>query len=520
MVSLQGITKRYGPILANDAVDFDLEPGEIHGLLGQNGSGKTTLMSILCGLTRPEAGTIRLQGRAVAWRGPRDALARGIAMIPQQFRLVPTLSVVENVALGFGGGMRRHGAVLKALAWRLRDLADRYGLQIDPEARIEALSMGERQRVEILRALCHESRVLIMDEPTSVLTPQEVERLFAMLGGLVREEGRAVVLVTHKIREVLASARRVTVLRNGRRVATVPAEGLTPEALVELMMGERQAAGPPRAPAAELDREGRPPILTIEGLSVPPAGGDGAGRRAVRDVNLVVRAGEIVGIAGVEGNGQLELELALAGLLKPAAGTVHIAPRDAGKPARHPLVAYIPSDRNRWGLIADFTVAENLLLRAAAAAPAMLPPPARRRVFLALAQELVSRFKIDPPDAGLRVRRLSGGNAQKVVLARELSHLPDLIVAAQPTMGLDVAAAAFVRDRLREAAAAAAGVLVISSDLDELLELCRRIAVMFHGEVMGVWEAGQASPAELGAAMAGLRRRGPSPPAGSRGGDH
>jgi general nucleoside transport system ATP-binding protein len=503
LVEMRGITKRFGQVMANQAIDLDLVPGEIHGLLGENGSGKTTLMSILYGLHRPDEGEIVLDGRPTTFRSPADALGHGIAMIPQGFRLVPTLTVAENVALGLESRGRRHGELLREVRRHLVDLGERYGLEIDPDATVGALSMGERQRAEILRALYHESRILLMDEPTSVLTPGEVDRLFGTVARLTLEERRTVVLVTHKIREALAQAQRVTVLRQGQRVGTFTAASLTAGQLIEAMMGtqpcEPQDAGwlgPPRPRRANA-QPCEPPALMVRDLCVRPEASQPLAARELRNVSFTVAAREIYGIAGVEGNGQAELEFALAGLLAPSSGEVRIAGSDA--------VAYIPSDGAKWGAIRDLTVAENLLLRLTGTTALLRPAPARRPDALAAADEVIARFNIVPPEGSRPARQLSGGNLQKMVLARELSRNPRVIVAAQPTMGLDVGAAAFVRDELRTAAGRGAGVVVISSDLDELLELCDRIGVLYHGELQGEWTAAAASTATLGAAMAGLK---------------
>ncbi|MDR7482981.1 MAG: ABC transporter ATP-binding protein [Armatimonadota bacterium] len=496
VVALRGITKRFGHVVANDGVDLDLYRGQIHGLLGENGSGKTTLMSILYGLVQPDAGEIRVDGAPVVLAGPRAAVVHGIAMIPQQFRLVPTLTVAENIALGLDARGRWHGAVLATIGRRLLDLSEQYGLQVRPHALVGALSMGERQRVEILRALYHESRVLLMDEPTSVLTPQEVDRLFGMLAVLARREGRSIVLVTHKIREVTGLADHVTVLRQGRRVASLVAGEATVTALVDAMIGPR-GGGPP----ATADRDapgGRATagsVLTVRGLRVVPVAGDDLVARPLHDVTFAVHGGEIFGIAGVEGNGQRELELALVGLLRPRTGTITLT---------EGAVAYVPSDRTRWGLVLDFTVAENVLMRRATSGSAWASAPTRQVTALAEATDLVRRFAISPPRLEAVVRHLSGGNMQKVVVARELSRLPVLVVAAQPTMGLDVATAAFVRSQLRRVAAAGAAVVLISSDLEELLELADRVGVLYQGHLVGVWDARSVTVETLGMAMAGL----------------
>jgi len=361
--------------------------------------------------------------------------------------------------------------------------------------------MGERQRVEILRALYHDSRVLLMDEPTSVLTPGEVEQLFGMIRRMTDAEGRTVVLVTHKLRELAGLADRMTVLRAGRRIVTLPSAEATPERLIEAMMGSRTAAngtGPARAPRA--DSSGAP-VLEVQALSVRPDPAEPLASRELRAVSFRVPAGEIYGIAGVEGNGQWELELALAGLLAPASGSIRMLGRAGVARER---MAYIPSDSQQWGVIRDLSVAENLLLRATAAGAALERAPARRAGALAAVRRDIERFRIMPPRADLPARSLSGGNAQKMLLARELAGNPALIVAAQPTAGLDVGAAGFVREELRRAAERGAAVVVISSDLDELMELADRIGVLYGGALQGEWPARGATAAALGAAMAGM----------------
>ena len=497
---MRGITRRFGAVVANDGIDFDLAPGEIHGLLGQNGSGKTTLMSILYGLVRPDDGTIAVGGREVHLRGPADGLRAGVALIPQRFRLVPTLSVAENVALGLEPRGRRQPRMLREVSDRLLALAARYGLSVEPHAQVESLSMGERQRVEILRALYHDSRVLLMDEPTSVLTPGEVEQLFSMVRGMVEREGRTVVLVTHKLREVVGVAHRMTVLRAGRKVATFGAGEANAEQLVEAMMGERAVPTNPAGARLQAAAPAAATVLEVSRISLRPRPSEPLVHRELRNVGFAVKAGEIYGIAGVEGNGQWELELVLAGLLAPESGEVRMLGQRGVPRGR---IGYIPSDRDQWGVIRDLSVAENLLLRKAAAGGAADPAPMRRPTALAEIAQAIDRFRVVPPDPALRAGGLSGGNAQKLLLARELAERPALIIAAQPTAGLDIASAAFVRAEIRRAADAGAATVVISSDLDELIELADRIGVMYGGALQGEWPAAHASAAALGAAMAG-----------------
>jgi ABC-type uncharacterized transport system ATPase subunit len=493
LVTLTQITKRYGPVTANCEVDFDLRPGEIHALLGENGSGKTTLMSILYGLTRPDSGEIRLGDVVHKWRSPQDAIANGIAMIPQQFRLVPSLTAAENLIMGLK--LRgRYGDRLREVENRLNELSSQYGLKVDPSVRIESLSMGERQRIEILRALYHNSRIILMDEPTSVLTPPEVENLYVLLSEMIEREQRSIVLTTHKIREVLAISHRVTVLRRGRKIDTVDAQGLTPSTLVEMMIGARRVATRSKRDQRREDFDIKNPLIEICSLV---AGKAASGLSAINDVCLNVCSGEILGIAGIEGNGQSELEAVLAGLLEPTSGHVNFADNES--------IAYIPSDRNRHGVIPSFTVAENLLLRQLATAPGLGKAPIYQSGVSKRMQELVERYEIYPSDPSMRIRQLSGGNAQKVLLARELSRRPRIVLAAQPTLGLDVTAASFVRNQLLEQAEAGAAIIVISSDLDELMGICDSVAVMYAGEICGVWPAQSEHLPAIGAAMAGLQ---------------
>lgn len=493
LVTLKGITKSYGPVISNDEIDFDLRPGEVHALLGENGSGKTTLMSILYGLIRPDRGEIILGDVVHQWRSAQDAIANGIAMIPQQFRLVPTLTAAENLAMGLSS-RGRYKDHLRDVENRLRDLSCQYSLQVDPSIPIERLSMGERQRIEILRALYHDSRIILMDEPTSVLTPSEVDGLYALLVEMVQREQRAIVLTTHKIREALEFSNRVTVLRRGKKVGTVDTRDLTPATLVEMMIGCRPAMGQVERKRCAPDQGGEKPIIEICSLV---AGKAASGRPAIRDICLEVCSGEILGIAGIEGNGQSELEAALAGLLEPTSGYVKLPVGES--------TAYIPSERNRLGVIRSFTVAENLLLRQLATAPSLAVVPIFKEGATEQLQDLVERYEVYPSDPKMRIQQLSGGNAQKVLLARELSRCPRVVLAAQPTMGLDVAAANFVRNQIREQAVAGAAAIVISSDLDELMGLCDRVAVMYAGEIRGVWPADVEHLPDIGAAMAGLQ---------------
>ncbi len=489
-VSLEKIRKAFPETVALQEASFAARTGEVHALLGENGAGKTTLMNVLAGLYRPDAGTIWVGGRRREWRSPADAIAAGIGMVHQHFKLVPSLRVSENLLLGTRGAWAGRREVA-----RLRALAREAGLRVDLDAPVWQLSMGERQKVELLRLLWRDARVLILDEPTSVLTPQEGEALLGTLRALARA-GRTVIVISHKLDEVLRYADRVTVMRSGRAVATLAAGEATARDLASLMVGHV----PP--PAVRPGAAPGPEVLVVDRLSVP---GD---RRAlaVRDVSLTVRAGEIVGLAGVAGNGQRELAEAVAGLRPIVAGRLRIGGRSLeGASVRDRLasgLAFIPEDRQRVGLVGDLTAAENLILKRY-----HRPPICRRglldpRAIRAHAEEALRRFGVTvPPRAP--VRTLSGGTLQRLLVARELGENPRVIVALSPTRGLDVRATALVHHALQEAARSGVAVLVISEDLDELLTLADRLAVIHEGRISAVLARSQFDRSRIGYLMAG-----------------
>src|SRR5437588_7332033 len=497
-VQMRGITKRFPGVVANDGVDFAAATGEVHALLGENGAGKSTLSNILTGLYRPDEGEILVYCRPVEFSAPRDALDAGICMVHQHFRLVERFTVAENVVLG---DHRREGRIFRlryrAIERRVAELGERYGLAVDPRARVWQLSVGEQQRVEILKALYLDARILILDEPTAVLTPQEAQVLFETLREMAAD-GRTVIFISHKLHEVKAVADRVTVLRGGHAVATVSAAEATPRSLAVLMVGHGLGEGaPPKA---------RAPGEVVLGLEDVSAAGDRGGA-AVRGVSLAVRAGEIVALAGVAGNGQRELAETVAGMRPPTDGVVRVAgktPR-SGDPraAIRAGVAYVPEDRLGTGLAPSVSIASNLALKSYREAPASSGPLLRLRRIRERAVELIQRYRIAAPGPAAPVRLLSGGNLQKVVLAREFSGQPKVLVAASPTRGLDVGAIESVHSYLHEAAAAGVGVLLISEDLDEILTLADRIAVMYEGQVVGETARADASVEEIGLLMAG-----------------
>jgi general nucleoside transport system ATP-binding protein len=497
-VDLRGITKRFPGVVANDRVDFEAAAGEVHALLGENGAGKTTLSNILTGLYRPDDGEIFLHGEPVEFHSPRDALDAGVAMVHQHFRLVAPFTVAENVVLG---DHRRDGRrfLLRArdVERHVAELSRRYGLAVEPRARVWQLSLGEQQRVEILKALYRDARVLILDEPTAVLTPQEAEGLFETLRGMAGE-GRTVIFISHKLHEVKAVADRVTVLRDGRAIATVEAAEASSRSLAALMVG-RELAGGRVATARDLGG----PVLDLEDVSV---GGDRGGS-AVKGVSLTVHGGEIVAVAGVAGNGQRELADAIAGIRAPLEGAIRIdGKRVHAGDARAAIaagVAYVPEDRLGTGVAPNISIASNLALKAYRQPPASLGPLLRLRRIRERAVELIRQHRIAATGPNAPARLLSGGNLQKVVLAREFSGAPRVLVAASPTRGLDVAAIETVHEYLRGAATTGVGVLLISEDLDEILALADRVAVMYEGAIVGVRDVATATVEDLGLLMAG-----------------
>ncbi|MEX0675180.1 MAG: ABC transporter ATP-binding protein [Gaiellaceae bacterium] len=486
---MRGIVKRFGDTVANDGVDFTLRPGTIHALLGENGAGKTTLMRVLYGLAAPDAGEILVEGAPAEIRAPKDAIRHGIGMVTQHFSLVEPMTVAENVMLGHEGGFRLDYEGARRL---VAESSERVGIDVHPQVRVGALSVGERQRVEIVKALSRDARVLILDEPTAVLVPQQVELLFEALRRL-REQGLAVVFISHKLREVMAISDEVTVLRRGQVAGTAAIGDVDERELARMMIGRPTAAiqrQRPSAPSADSDSQQRDEsvsVLRVEGLEAE----DSRGLPAVKGVSFEVRAGEILGVAGVSGNGQTELAEVLSGLRDATSGTVHTD----GEPGR------IPEDR-RASVVGELSVAYNLVLEQLdefRRGPMLDERAIRRR-----AEELIERFDIRarPNDP---VQGLSGGNMQKVLLARVLAREPRALVVSQPTQGLDVGAAEYVRSQLLAQRERGAGILLISEDLEELLALSDRLVVMYEGELVGEFDAASVEVAELGALMAGLR---------------
>jgi general nucleoside transport system ATP-binding protein len=496
-LELRGITKRFGAVVANDGVDLQLRRGEIHALLGENGAGKSTLMNMVYGMLSVDEGEILIDGRPVTIESPRDAMAQGVGMVFQHFMLIPVMTVAENLVLG--AEPKKAGLLdINAARERCRALSERYGLRVDPDARVSDITVGQQQRVEILRALDRGARILVLDEPTAVLTAQETAELTEVLRGL-RAGGTSIVFITHKLGEVLEVADRVTVLRRGKTIGTIDTAGADEASLARMMVGRdvvlrvEKDAGTPGAP-----------LLEIEDLHAT----DDRGLPAVDGVSLEVRAGEIVAVAGIDGNGQTELIDAICGLRGVAGGRVRVNGRDITgcepREAREAGIGHIAEDRHRRGLVLDFSLSENLALRDYREGTrfGLLNP---KRI-AARAGKLLQEFDVRGGEAGTPARSLSGGNQQKVVIAREISGDPEVLIAAQPTRGLDVGAIEFVHRRLLAERDAGKAILLFSLELDEVRSLADRILVIYNGQIVGELPP-TASDEELGMMMTGSSAR-------------
>ena len=497
MLEMRGITKRFPGVVANRDVDLTVLPGTVHTLLGENGAGKSTLMKILYGLYKPDEGSISFEGRPIEIASPTDAISHGIGMIHQHFMLVPTLTVAENVALGLGG--RRGLADMRPVKRRLAEVSEQYGLQVNPDAYIWQLAVGERQRAEILKALYRDARLLVLDEPTAVLTPPEVDDLFATLRQLTAD-GRGLIFISHKLHEVMDLSDDITVLRDGEVSGhTTPAES-SREHLAELMVGRPVEFTRHVAPA-----ELGPAKLVVDNLQVR---GD-RGTFAIDGVSVDVRAGEIVGVAGVSGNGQRELAEAIFGLRPVESGEVSIKGELVTTPSprvvRDAGLAYVPEERMRDGAIGDFSVAENLMLVDYARPPYAHRGLLRRTEIGRRCTELIERYTVKTPHLHQPTRHLSGGNIQKVVIAREFSADAEVLVVAQPTRGVDIGAAEYIHERLLEQRRSGAAILLISEDLDEVMQLSDRIIVLLEGRIMGEVARGEADVNTIGLLMSGVR---------------
>ena len=501
-IELRGISKAFGPVQANKGIDLSVPRGTIHGIIGENGAGKSTLMSILYGFYRPDAGEILIGGKPVAIADSQAAIRAGIGMVFQHFKLVQNFTVLENVILGAEDGGLLRPSLARARG-ELQRLAREYELQVDPDALVEDLSVGHQQRVEILKALYRQADILILDEPTGVLTPAEADHLFRILRGL-RDEGKTIILITHKLREIMEITDNVSVMRRGEMVASVRTADTSPAALAELMVGRKVLLRVDKAPA----RPGAP-VLEVRGLRMV----DAQGVERLRGIDLTIRAGEILGLAGVAGNGQTQLleilggypeagarlsgEVRLNGRVLPLAGSDARARRHAG-------IGHVPEDRQAEGLILEFSAWENVAF-------GYHDAPEYNRGWLmdeaairADAQGKIERFDVRPPDPDLAARNFSGGNQQKIVVAREVERDPDLLLIGQPTRGVDIGAIEFIHKRIVALRNAGRAVLLVSVELDEILALSDRIAVMFDGRIMGERRPDEATTGDLGCLMAGV----------------
>jgi general nucleoside transport system ATP-binding protein len=500
VLEMRGIVKQFPGVLANDDVSFDLRRGEVHALLGENGAGKSTLMNILYGLYKPDAGQVIVSGKPVSFSSAKDAIEAGLGMVHQHFMLIPVMTVAENIVLATepteAGVLLDYGEARKQVGY----LAGQFGFAIDPDARIQDITVGQQQRVEILKALYRRADILILDEPTAVLTPQEATELFAILKNLQRE-GMSIIFISHKLNEVLEIADRITVLRRGRVVDTVPREGATEDGLARMMVGRDVLLRVDKPPASPGEV-----ALELEDVNVV----DDRGLEKVRGVSFVVRAGEIVGIAGVDGNGQTELIEAIAGLRKRTSGRILVTGNELSSHAspRAMLesgVGHIPEDRHRYGLVLDFTLAENAALHDYRYAPDSRFGWLRPGVLVERTKRLIKEFDVRGGNPQTKARNLSGGNQQKLVAGREVDRDPKVLIAAQPTRGLDVGAIEYLHRRLVTERDRGRAILLVSLELDEILSLSDRVLVIYEGEIVAEHQSG-VTEEEIGVEMLGGRR--------------
>ena len=505
ILELKNITKRFPGVLANDHINFTLEKGEIHALLGENGAGKTTLMNILYGLYQPDEGEVLVNGQPIKVHSPSDAITAGIGMVHQHFMLIPVFTVTENVMLGdeavHPGGFLDRGQA----AEQIRQISEQYHLAVEPETYIKDLPVGVQQRVEIIKLLYREADILILDEPTAVLTPQEADELFRIMQSLI-EKGKSIIFITHKLREVMDFADRITVIRRGKVVGTTTPEEADQRSLAEMMVG--------RAVQLELDKA--PPqagdiVLSVKDLEVI----DDRKQVAVDGVSFDVHAGEVLGIAGVQGNGQTEIVEAITGLRSPKEGQIHLLGETITNASPRQITelgsAHVPEDRQRDGLVLPFPVHDNLVLNTYYQQPFTKGIVMQEQIIFQDAEKLVEEFDIRTPSAATPAGSLSGGNQQKVIVAREFSRPIKLLVASQPTRGLDVGSVEYIHNRIIEKRDNGCAVLLVSSELDEIMELADRIAVMYRGQIIATVPAEEATKEGIGLLMAGITNPEPTP---------
>jgi len=499
LLELRGITKRFPGVLANDHIDLTLEKGEIHALLGENGAGKTTLMNILYGLYDPDEGDILVNGEKVSISNPTDAIKAGIGMVHQHFMLIPVFTVTENVMLG--EEVVKNGDFLDRAkaAERIMEISEQYKLDVDPNALVEDMPVGIQQRAEIIKLLFRDADILILDEPTAVLTPQEVEELFNILRLLV-DKGKSIIFITHKLAEVMRCADRITVIRNGKVIGTTTPKQSSTNDLANMMVGREVDLQVEKNAVKKGDV-----VLSVNNLKIP----DQSNNLCVNNVSFEVRAGEILGIAGVQGNGQTELVRSLTGLLPPLDGSIQILGQDTTRSSPRKITelgsAHIPEDRQKDGLVLDFSVADNLVLNTYYLPQFSNGIIADENKVLENGKELVKGFDIRTPGTTTKVSSLSGGNQQKVIVAREFSRPIKLLIASQPTRGLDVGSIEYIHQRLIEKRDEGTAVLIVSTELDEILQLADRIAVIYRGEIIEVLDSDQANKEVVGLLMAGIR---------------
>jgi len=498
VLELRGITKRFPGVLANDHIDLTLQKGEIHALLGENGAGKSTLMNILYGLYDPDEGDIFVKGKKLDVNSPSDAIAAGIGMVHQHFMLVPVFTVTENVMLGYEDLQPNRLLDRKKAAARIREISEQYHLEVDPDMYVKDLSVGAQQRVEIIKLLYREADIFILDEPTAVLTPQEVDELFTIMRRLV-DKGKSIIFITHKLREVLEFSDRITVIRTGKVVGSAIPKEADQNSLAAMMVGREVSLNVNKKPA-----EPKETVLNVEDLVVL----DELDQLAIDHISFEVKAGEILGIAGVQGNGQTELVRVLTGLAHPVDGKISLLGEDITDANPRKVTelgtAHIPEDRQKDGLVLNFPIIDNIALNTYYLEPNAKGIMMQQDSMLATAEDLIGKFDVRTPNAVTSVGSFSGGNQQKVIVAREFSRTIKMLIASQPTRGLDVGSIEYIHNRLIEKRDDGVAVLLVSTELDEVMQLSDRIAVMFDGKIVGVLPAAEATKEQIGLLMAGV----------------